>query len=489
MSVLTTIEYPPCHKAKSAPQQWDAEFESVFRLRGTFSITTARGYFNACLMEERHEPEHDSTLQEYAFLKKQLCGLQRNVSARAISFISSEGFATKWLAASVKKRAKHALAGMAGACAISPNLNKARLSCSKELRVKYLSENGQAVLDLLNAIAPADLSEIPSEPQYIANDDWDKLHVAHQDTADEIEKLVLNSILVLRNKLITHTLDFIMDSFLGHELPVVPVYKTRHVQSDTPNQMTELTKAAMVAKYGKEEYDRVMAENEAAFRERKANKVNACEGCGREGGKRETFKRCAACWKISRQVLYCSKECQVKDWKAGHKLMCGKALDFDTAAMLSTLVPKASNPSGFPPPAPGFKRSLELLSQMDWLMNYPDYDYAVKRSVYERNEHTGLMTYNDPKAKARFRKHREKAMTTGNPMSVALMLEYILWDFEVRKSQDFRRDMVVDQLSREYNIPIKDLEELLEYLGGLRAECGLPALAYSDGDLEDKEEI
>ena len=98
-----------------------------------------------------------------------------------------------------------------------------------------------------------------------------------------------------------------MDSFLGHELPVVPVYKTRHVQSDTPNQMTELTKAAMIAKYGKEEYDRVMAENEAAFKERKANKVNACEGCGREGGKRETFKRCAACWKISRQVLYCSK--------------------------------------------------------------------------------------------------------------------------------------------------------------------------------------
>ena len=62
-----------------------------------------------------------------------------------------------------------------------------------------------------------------------------------------------------------------MDSFLGHELPVVPVYKTRHVQSDTPNQMTELTKAAMIAKYGKEEYDRVMADVtvEVSFRARR----------------------------------------------------------------------------------------------------------------------------------------------------------------------------------------------------------------------------
>ncbi|KAF8902267.1 hypothetical protein CPB84DRAFT_1961696 [Gymnopilus junonius] len=86
-----------------------------------------------------------------------------------------------------------------------------------------------------------------------------------------------------------------------------------------------------------------------AYKERTANKVNACYGCGKTSEKRDGLKKCAACWKINREVLYCSRECQVANWKAEHKLMCGKPLDFDTAAMLSTIVPKIKSPSGFPP--------------------------------------------------------------------------------------------------------------------------------------------
>jgi MYND finger len=41
-------------------------------------------------------------------------------------------------------------------------------------------------------------------------------------------------------------------------------------------------------------------------------------GCNRVEGNYVKFGKCAHC----KAVAYCSKECQVKDWKGGHKLVC-----------------------------------------------------------------------------------------------------------------------------------------------------------------------
>eukprot|EP00904_Undaria_pinnatifida_P012639 jgi/Undpi1/8505/HiC_scaffold_25.g10972.m1 len=47
------------------------------------------------------------------------------------------------------------------------------------------------------------------------------------------------------------------------------------------------------------------------------------ESCGRrQGDVKEGFKRCGRC----RSTVYCSKECQVEHWKAGHKQMCNRTL-------------------------------------------------------------------------------------------------------------------------------------------------------------------
>ena len=42
---------------------------------------------------------------------------------------------------------------------------------------------------------------------------------------------------------------------------------------------------------------------------------NECGGCGKRG---EGFKKCTKC----KVTYYCSRECQVKDWKSGHKQLC-----------------------------------------------------------------------------------------------------------------------------------------------------------------------
>ena len=46
-----------------------------------------------------------------------------------------------------------------------------------------------------------------------------------------------------------------------------------------------------------------------------------CENCGKEALADEKFKQCSKC----RAQWYCSKECQVEAWRAGHKKDCKRA--------------------------------------------------------------------------------------------------------------------------------------------------------------------
>lgn len=48
-------------------------------------------------------------------------------------------------------------------------------------------------------------------------------------------------------------------------------------------------------------------------------KKMACDACGKSGAS----KHCSAC----RKAYYCSKVCQTRDWKSGHKQQCGKDVE------------------------------------------------------------------------------------------------------------------------------------------------------------------
>lgn len=45
-----------------------------------------------------------------------------------------------------------------------------------------------------------------------------------------------------------------------------------------------------------------------------------CAACGAAEAETVKLKKCSQC----QRVAYCSKECQVQDWKAGHKTVCGR---------------------------------------------------------------------------------------------------------------------------------------------------------------------
>jgi len=106
--------------------------------------------------------------------------------------------------------------------------------------------------------------------------------------------------------------------------------------------------------------------------------------------------------------------------------------------------------------------------QTHYFDKYPTCDYVVLRSTYTNEEKYALMTYMGPVGPV-FRKHRDNAMKSGDRASIALICDCILWDIEARKATDIRREMVVDQFSREYNFPVAPLKKALEKLGELRA--------------------
>ena len=107
-----------------------------------------------------------------------------------------------------------------------------------------------------------------------------------------------------------HVLQFTIGSFLGRKFPQINVHKKAHSHNKatpTPEPFELLCKQATLAKYGGRKFKEIRAVQKAAYKERTANKVNGCRGCGRKATERETFKRCGACWKIDREVLYCSE--------------------------------------------------------------------------------------------------------------------------------------------------------------------------------------
>ncbi|KAJ6573485.1 hypothetical protein DFH09DRAFT_1151945 [Mycena vulgaris] len=167
------------------------------------------------------------------------------------------------------------------------------------------------------------------------------------------------------------------------------------------------------------------------------------------------FPRCKKCWdEMTREVLYCSVQCQNADWPL-HKLICGKPLNLDTLSR-GMAAPAPDTPAAPPTPAPvigppvgGYKRTPSLMYQIAGLNHLPKIDYIVMVS----SDDSINIDFPDPEAQSLFRKCREKAVTTGDRQSVATMAHFLCW--MTVDSQNFiekgaTSNAIVCQLKKEY---------------------------------------
>ncbi|KAJ7575986.1 hypothetical protein C8J56DRAFT_406710 [Mycena floridula] len=108
----------------------------------------------------------------------------------------------------------------------------------------------------------------------------------------------------------------------------------------------------------------MIKETHKESRRKYASAVRFCETIDCDNSERgvESFMRCARCkTNVHRNIFYCSKECQRKDWMPRHKLICGKEISVEIAQSQLDIITFAPFPE--PKRAEGMVDDAEFLCE------------------------------------------------------------------------------------------------------------------------------
>ncbi|KAJ7045204.1 hypothetical protein C8F04DRAFT_1068045 [Mycena alexandri] len=401
-------------------QDWEEDIAWSLRTPGARPIDLLRELY-VHLATEESEAEMQHMLAFHRETYGQLCqSLPSLAHAVAVSFATND-FRKKWLAAQPSVRQEHILEALGRSCGEDDDSDFFRWLCD-ELTLPFLQKGGgQGFLDLLKHFTLDDYSLTPKEPIYLESSHWYLADpAAEPKAAYELADAEFN---LERSYLIARTLYETLRSFLG-----------------ISNEATKpFPRKRDVAKSGLPKVLRKFLAHEPAAmkRIRKQSRgynthprVSLCENCGileSPGGER--FMRCKACTeKVSRQIYYCSRECQRKDWKR-HKIICGKPVtvseSHESAIPSPRPVPRASStPELIGPPINGFKRSPALVYQVNLLnQNVSD---EIDYLLITRTKRVFRFKIEDPGEKRAFRRFRDAALGTGDQQAVAAMGEFLV---------------------------------------------------------------
>lgn len=150
------------------------------------------------------------------------------------------------------------------------------------------------------------------------------------------------------------------------------------------------------------------------------------------------------------------RPCQVADWKARHKHICGRSISSVEEAMQMSQprsIVSNTNVSQFGPARNGFKRTPHLVSHMHHL----DMDPAV--DFYPYVDPVGGargLCVRHPFVQKLFRAARERAMVDGSKEAVAELCHYIVWHSRARLEDlrmGFDLNRTVDEMEKEFEHP------------------------------------
>ncbi|GJE97840.1 zinc finger MYND domain-containing protein [Phanerochaete sordida] len=183
-----------------------------------------------------------------------------------------------------------------------------------------------------------------------------------------------------------------------------------------------------------------------------------------EPGETKKFSRCSTCHKIGRSVIYCSKECQTRDWKDGtpypHKLVCGKLLSEQDILALPRTGSDRSAADVIPDAAPSFCRSPALNQQIDFLSKDIFVDYMVfvpDPTVLGGRKPVGVIFHLN--LKPLFFLHRSRAFRNGDRFAIQIVYTLLLASYRGMPDLCGVRDipsLVHAQLEEEFQVSISD---------------------------------
>jgi len=178
--------------------------------------------------------------------------------------------------------------------------------------------------------------------------------------------------------------------------------------------------------------------------------VWVCACCGKfEFQAPRAFKSCGGCKNIGRAVMYCDRDCQVKDWKKGtppHKTICGKP-----TSGISATQPLPPVSGSIPPKARTFRRSPALLRQISLLEKSSKVDYVLMQPTPLPDQGIAFQAGTS----TLFRTLRAHAFETGDPRTVRSMYKQLRGT--AMKQVGYQIDWLEKQLKSEFGVDVTEV--------------------------------
>ncbi|EKM56202.1 uncharacterized protein PHACADRAFT_257289 [Phanerochaete carnosa HHB-10118-sp] len=314
---------PDKHTARKAWEaSWAADLEAYFKPglplhRYPRLISSASRDALAFCAEPQNVLEDDSRV-------KDICDVDIDM-ARCLNPHDWQSFQDGWRRLSSNRREEIILEGLYHASCIGSN-EQFRGHCPEMTLKDLAKDGGRELLRLLSH-----WSNLPNLTHathlghvYVPNPIFDHI-VSLSDAEAEAPgaKATARMCRINRMQFMSMALWNVYRTYQGIE---GPSHDTLNTATITPENKKQL-KALLDSQYGKGFFKKWRAENITSDR---SQLVNACWYCkkGENQLNGERMKGCSKCAALGIKIYYCSRECQVADWKSGvprpHKVLCGK---------------------------------------------------------------------------------------------------------------------------------------------------------------------
>ncbi|KAF7331009.1 hypothetical protein MVEN_02441200 [Mycena venus] len=435
--------FPNC---QTRPAEW---------IRATDIVTKRR--FDPSLPLEpdsnRGQPEsffqtlmNPDVLQEIVSARRLACVSHHVLSMRIVHMLTENDFEKTWLDLGPEGQRKHFIVAFQkleesqadGMGTVFTNL-KVDIP---ELCYDEISRNGgRGFLDLLSVFLLPNNEEAPKQPFVVPNERFDALIGWQPDDTAPNRKAWLGLRRVTRTRYISGFLGIVLHSTEGHDVTLVSYTHEHDKTKPTLHRMKPLM-------------DNILGEPDAnKWRKEQAGRRKEmklfCDACLKPEEKAESGKMsvCGPCKAVGRDVRYCDRVCQKDAWKT-HKSLCGKPLGLDSAFDDVPATGPTGTPSrpDIPPPAPGYRRSADLLRQIRLLNENPTKDYLIILSSDDEYIDMDGVSLDEGPSAATFAVMRSRAMSSAGPIAEAA-LRYVYVVLQKHRIDD---EVLRRQLRKEY---------------------------------------
>ncbi|KAK7447114.1 hypothetical protein VKT23_013749 [Stygiomarasmius scandens] len=412
-------------------QAWERKIDAFWGTEQTFKVTRAIrrriDHNRERMLDSVPDPMfdaimNDSSLQTMHVMGSQTRVLQRDLSKKVAHRFALHDFENRWQKLDPKEREKWILEGIVRACDANVIDEHWRRFCPEMTVARMNYQSGKGYLDILAHLVGKD-DQIPEEIRTVPNPVWDLMNSSQSKTLNPGQRVFGETELYVHSKL-------------------------KDTCGNSEQVQTAFKKVGPWMAQGLKE-----CEKERRDYNRKASRM--CTWCGRGPQLGVTnVLACQKCKDMGRYVYYCSKECQVMDWKQGkppHKAICGNT-EALAASCLGNLPSSGESENKWGTPEPGFTRSPHLLYQLEILTGNPHYDYLLVRPE-PKYKSDRVVTFPDPADKKLFLDNLRVAACKYAPREVHVMYKMLLpWALI---NEGVGKDGLKSQLKREYGVDIQ----------------------------------